>query len=138
MEPGREVHPAAARASQGPPRGRDPRDRCSPKPPGRPGLCSAGLGAPSSASWAARTGPAAPGDELSFQRHPRARERSGSGPAHSPVPCPLSPKPGIRWALEHPRGCLGHGGQLGRLLGRRDELQNVPLKGRGSVLLQRE
>lgn len=60
----------------------------------------------------------------------------GPGPAPGHAPIPLSPK------AEHPLGksrrVPGAGWGGGSVGGHRDVVQNVPLKGRGSILLKRE
>lgn len=76
-------------------------------------------------------GRVAPGDSSSFQTCLQAR-------AGRCAPSPLlrPPKPGI--LLVNPGGCHAQGGEVGLLLGGRDAVQNMPLKGRGSILLKRE
>lgn len=88
-------------------------------PPGGLQLCSAGQGAPRSASWAAspavRTGRAVPGDKFSFQIHPPSQgaARGQRQQMHlSPVPKarhPLGTSQRVPWAWG--RAGSGFGGQ---------------------------
>lgn len=116
----------AARGRQGSPGAGTPGTPAPPEPPGPP----AALPGRARSSLLGLLGcepgrehRAVPGTGSASKSIPRARELQ------------LCPGPQARHI---PEGAVGNDGELGWFLGGRGAVQNVPLKGRGSILLKRE